>query len=1476
MTVAAAFMVALLVGLLMLGGDRGGKVEPPRPSPYRGSLPVAQAPVPQSVEPVKTPAQPQIARSTPISLAPSSWTSAEFAGAEIRGDKAEVFLVLIGTPAGRPSGKLKVTLWSAAGEIISGYERDIDQKEDWAVRRFSFEGRSLERARLHVSLGNDAWEEELSALRIQKHEVRVLMSDRVAPASQVAGRVIVSAIAPSTAIPVEDAQVSIELNGRSLFEGRTDARGVAEPKLSIPDLNEGDYTLKVHARSAFPSTSSIPLRIVKSNKVLLITDKPLYQPGQEVLIRALALDELNLKPASGSELLFEIEDGRGNKVFKRRAKTSEFGIAHSKFELAGEAGLGEYKLTATLGKVKTEKSFTVKRYVLPRFEIKTEVEKKYYLPKETVKGTLNVRYFFGKPVAGGEIEIKASTFDVEFKEFASIKPGKTDKEGKASFEVPLPDYFVGQPLEKGDAFVKLDISIKDAAEHVEKITRTYPVASQPLRLTLVPESGRIVPDVENVVYLLATYPDGTPAATEFTLRAGRIETSGKTDEASGFTAVRITPTLADFGLGEWRQARGICTFAGVWYANQQYQMRVLKCDVKARDSRGARAELSTNLSSDPTRDTMLLRLDKAIYSAGDRIHIDVLSSGGGSAYIDVIKNRQTVVTMTVDLKGGRGTLDWAIPAELFGTLEVHAYQLLSATGEMMRDTRVVYAQPASNLKIKIEPDQDVYRPRNTDGKTPEGKDALIRFFVTDSDGAPVKGALGVIVVDSAVYALQEMQPGLEKVYFTLEQELQNPKYILKDSPYQIPELIKERERLEGKKQQVAQALLAPVEPMAEYRIADSEQARSLQQWAQIVGQIQQGFHYYFQSYAPHQDVTLLEIDPRTNRIVYKKEALETIAQTYWGNRNYFTQLRDKQGRSMTLAQILRHVPEYAPERAAAYIEGIRLRQLWHHLAAKLVGDPNAFVLEEGAWKFGKGALDQLGAPELWLKDALGRKLTLEELVRADDSFSAANFARHVSNVRRQSLLQALARYASRRDSLEGILDGGLYRDNALVLLVGAGFLPGAHALDPAGRPFNLRELAKTDPAFGLDNLLVIAANNQWWKIYAAIANYGWRHPEIADRQTGLWKLPSDLLSRLVHEGLLTGADLVDPWGRKVEFALDPSVASIGHIDYRLAGFKLSVAGQDGKIGTPDDVTHLTARLYDDFLETDEEFQRAKGESMDSLSSRPFKKRQGGGGGGWRQDAQSASAPARLGESKREEAKGHGGPEGSGGGEAKILFVREWFPETLLFVPELITDDEGRATLPLKIADSITTWRLTSSAVSKDGMLGSAEADIRVFQDFFIEPDLPVALTQNDEISLPIAVYNYLPASQKIRLVFEPVGEPWFELLDDREKIVELKKNEVRAVSFRLKARKIGEAQTLLVSAYGTKMSDAVKKSVRVEPDGKMFEEVKNDRLGRDTSMTLRVPKNAIEGSYKVICKCYPGIFAQVLEGVEGILGAPHG
>ncbi len=84
-----------------------------------------------------------------------------------------------------------------------------------------------------------------------------------------------------------------------------------------------------------------------------------------------------------------------------------------------------------------------------------------------------------------------------------------------------------------------------------------------------------------------------------------------------------------------------------------------------------------------------------------------------------------------------------------------------------RDHRLAFVQPADELKIETTSDAAVYKP---------GDEARIRFRVTNSKGEGVQAALGLQVVDEAVFALAEKQPGFAKVFFYLEQEVMKPRY----------------------------------------------------------------------------------------------------------------------------------------------------------------------------------------------------------------------------------------------------------------------------------------------------------------------------------------------------------------------------------------------------------------------------------------------------------------------------------------------------------------------------------------------------------------------------------------------------------------------------------------------------------------------------------------------------------------------------
>ena len=57
----------------------------------------------------------------------------------------------------------------------------------------------------------------------------------------------------------------------------------------MPELPEGGYTLVVNASKGSESTSlSQPVKLERRFRVMLSSDKPTYQPGQTIHVRALA------------------------------------------------------------------------------------------------------------------------------------------------------------------------------------------------------------------------------------------------------------------------------------------------------------------------------------------------------------------------------------------------------------------------------------------------------------------------------------------------------------------------------------------------------------------------------------------------------------------------------------------------------------------------------------------------------------------------------------------------------------------------------------------------------------------------------------------------------------------------------------------------------------------------------------------------------------------------------------------------------------------------------------------------------------------------------------------------------------------------------------------------------------------------------------------------------------------------------------
>jgi hypothetical protein len=552
---------------------------------------------------------------------------------------------------------------------------------------------------------------------------------------------------PYTRDPESERPIRIQLGAGDaepveVFAGESDDAGLVQVSFPVPQTVDDPYqTLTVQAgRGSNMETYTQDVYVGQTYDVLLATDKPVYQPGQVLHVRALALDSTALKAARNEPLVVVVTDPQGNKLLREELTTSDFGVAAVDFTLDAQAPSGDYILTAEMGPNTSTRSVEVKPYTLPRFEVTFTSDKPFYLPGETATGTVSAQYFFGKPVAGGHVTLKGYVQDVERAEVLSVE-GTTGADGLFHYKFAVPDYFVGQ-LENDSASVDLEIAVADTAQHVERIDESVTVAEQPILVDAVPESGELRRGLENLVYIDTSYPDGSAAKTTLTVESNRLPKP-------------LTVATDEYGLAVITMTGGVASTTGL--------------KVTAVDESGLTATQRVLVEGSPAKTAVLLRPDKSEYAVGETMNLDVFVTGKAqTVYLDVVKGNQTYGLEALPVQDGLAQAAIPVDGSMLGTIELHAY-VITDGGDIVRDRRLALVNPAP-AAVEVTADAEVYRP---------GATATLDIAVA-RDGAPMPGVVGVSIVDESVFSVGAQDPGFARTYFLLERELQEPRYEIHD------------------------------------------------------------------------------------------------------------------------------------------------------------------------------------------------------------------------------------------------------------------------------------------------------------------------------------------------------------------------------------------------------------------------------------------------------------------------------------------------------------------------------------------------------------------------------------------------------------------------------------------------------------------------------------------------------------------------
>ena len=219
-------------------------------------------------------------------------------------------------------------------------------------------------------------------------------------------------------------------------------------------------------------------------------------------------------------------------------------------------------------------------------------------------------------------------------------------------------------------------------------------------------------------------------------------------------------------------------------------------------------------------------------------------------------------------------------------------------------------------------------------------------------------------------------------------------------------------------------------------------------------------------------------------------------------------------------------------------------------------------------------------------------------------------------------------------------------------------------------------------------------------------------------------------------------------------------------------------------------------------------------------------------------------------------------------------VRQHFPETMYFQPQIISDENGNIDVEIPVADSITTFNIEAEAISVDGLRGKSEQELRVFQPFFIELNTPSSFIQNDQVQVSVAIYNHLQNEQQVAVSLQQ--QPWFEIVGDTRRVVTIDKE--GSAHFTIRVLQAGQHSLTAVAQVqnnaNNTFSDGIRRVVKVIPDGKRMANAWNGKLQKNIAHHVDVPKNAMHN--QVMVKYYPKATSVVVEGLDSMLRTPHG
>ena len=1313
-------------------------------------------------------------------------------------------------------------------------------------------------------------------------------------------------------------------------KGVTEADGSVAWDVALPARpkedreSDAEYKLKLIAvLGVMRIEDEREIDFYRRTDAIITTDKPLYQPGQTLHLRALVYDPPSHRPRQSEPIRVEIKDEAYKTVFERDLTSDRFGVAFTDWPIPAVAPLGEYSIQIRSDDDEriAQASVRVSRYELPVFVTNVEPDLPYYLPGQNAKVKVTARFVYGESVKAGHVRVaREESRSWNFKEQKwdvteeGVWEGDAGADGSYTATIPLAaehKSLAEETRNKYDDFEYVARYTEEASGRSEERRFRLRITKEPIHVYMFATDSRQSAGFPLRFYVITSHADGSPAECDVQV-SGRSEkgepafnSEARTDK-HGVAAVEVS---AAGNTGD------------------------LKVDIVARDAAGASGRLE-DVMPISDRDGLRITTSRALYHRGEPLRVEIESTAARipRLFVELLADGRVIRTETVELRDHRAVVAVGPSSDLAGLVTIVAYN--SNDGDETPWDDDMFA--THTVLFPVRRMLDLGARFETESVKP-GESARAVFKSTAPDGRERETSLGVVVYDTAVEERErtESESGQGRNYFGQYcARFLNWYASLSDVTLGDLEELDDSKPFPLSLEVIASALLQRVGGGYAYRSytgrVGSDASRS--EFSDTLDPVQDTIKHILDK----ESVVTYPRNPPALFALLSRHGVPLEGMTDpWGNAYYVKS--GIRGADNTLS-----ISSAGPDEQRGTIDDFDLAR-----HSKPFFDPDwskQIITTVDAFKFRAGRLPKntgevvlallakrsavLGVKDPWhspyrlsyepSRNAPVYNLEVfsmgpdrqPDISGCADDVTVASFRWYWFAATDTAISGALTRYHVRTGSYPA-------NEAELIAALKAEGVNLAALRDPWDQPLkvtfteslryadrpHIERVAATPASAAVDKVRLepITQRLRYIVIKASV-------PKSVTGEQPSSELTLGSYSYVVSEE--SRADAVAQ-GEKPATS-DDKPASARRTRALATGLGGAISGvitdpNEAVIsGATVTVTNLATNAVLTTRTDDRGYYEFVGLAPGTYSLRAEAT-------GFKPTivehvevrlsmtttlnltlevaAMSETVTVQAGAAELQNTVSSSMVENLPlqGRSLQLLQVppglvtrpniastprlRQDFPETLVWQPSLITDSHGNAEIKFNVADSITTWRLAVIGSTEDGLIGTAMADLRAFQPFFAEHQPPPSLTVGDEIETPIVVRNYQNRAADVNVKLAP--SPWMQLLAGADQSVHAaaKGSAIALASF--KAIAAGDFKQE-ASAIGPEDGDRVAKPITVRFDGRDTWRTYADLFQGEGSFDVSIPENAIADSSRIELNVYPDLFAHAVQGIEGIVQRPYG